>query len=497
MRSFLGLDVGTSSVKSVLLDQDQNVIAAGAAPLLVSRPKPLWSEQNPEDWWQASLRSIEHIRSIAGKEFCRLSGIGLSGQMHGATLLGENGQILRPAILWNDGRAGEECHEFHRRVPDLIERCSNIAMPGFTAPKLIWVKRHEPDVFSAIRKVVLPKDYVRYRLTGAFFSDPSDAAGTLWLNVRERRWDDVLLSACDLNQAQMPQLVEGSAPSAPLSADIVSNFGLDGNDIVVAGGGGDNAASAVGIGAVQPGDGFVSVGTSGVIFAVTDRLVADPKHTLHAFCHALPNRWHAMGVCLSAAAALSWAAELVGQQDDIQGLLEKVNLFAGNARNLETAPLFLPYISGERTPHNDPAATGLFADLRADHKTDALIYSVLEGVAFAFADNLAIVTGAGARLDRCMLVGGGARSPFWAQMLADVLSISLDLPKSAEVGAAFGAARLAMIAAGEGTIEAICTRPTLRRRFIADSEKSACYERRLHRFRALYEAEKTCRSRSN
>jgi xylulokinase len=490
MASFLGLDIGTSSVKALLIDDRQRVVAVGNAALDVSRPHPLWSEQDPEHWWQATLAAVAEARAASPDAWAALAGIGLSGQMHGATLLDGAGRVLRPAILWNDGRSGAECSELHRLLPDLTARAGNIAMPGFTAPKLLWVRHHEPEIFAATRTVLLPKDYVRYRLTGAYVSDMSDAAGTLWLNVAARAWDDALLAATGLSRANMPELVEGSDVSATLSPDLARGWGV--GRVPVAGGGGDNAASAVGIGAVRPGEGFLSLGTSGVVFAVTDKYVSAPERTLHAFCHAVPGRWHGMSVILAAAAALSWIADIVGEAD-IGALLARTEAWAADAGHRKNAPIFLPYLSGERTPHNDPEANGVFAGLRAEHGQAALVHAVLEGVAFALADGLDVLKAAGAPLTSCMLVGGGARSRYWGQMLADVLQIPLRLPEGAETGAALGAARLAMLAAGAGDEASVCVAPPVREVFAPNPEAVALYTPRLARYRALYPAERGAR----
>jgi xylulokinase len=489
--TFLGLDIGTSSVKALLIDAAQRTLAVGNAALEVSRPHPLWSEQDPEHWWQATLAAVAEVRAAAPEGWRALTAIGLSGQMHGATLLDGAGRVLRPAILWNDGRSGAECAELHRLVPDLTARAGNIAMPGFTAPKLLWVRRHEPEVFAATRTVLLPKDYVRFRLTGAQVSEMSDAAGTLWLNVGARAWDDTLLAATGLARRHMPELVEGSEVAATLSAALATEWGVA--RVAVAGGGGDNAASAVGIGAVRAGEGFLSLGTSGVVFAVTDRFVAAPERTLHAFCHAVPGRWHGMSVILAAAAALAWVAELL-KEGAVGALLARVAAWAAEPERRRTAPVFLPYLSGERTPHNDPEASGVFAGLRAGHGAEALVYAVLEGVTFALADGYDVLRAAGAPLDRCMLVGGGARSRFWGQMLADVLGLALSLPEGAETGAALGAARLAMLAAGAGTEASVCIAPQVRETFSPDPAMAGLYAPRLARFRALYPAERAARS---
>ena len=379
--------------------------------------------------------------------------------MHGATLLDAEDKPLRPAILWNDGRSFAECAELKRRVPDLEERTGNLAMPGFTAPKMLWVAAHEPEIAKATKRVLLPKDYVRLRLSGEAVSEMSDASGTLWLDVGRRRWDDSLLAATGLSEQAMPSLVEGSEVSAHLAPEIAAAWGLEGRKIPIAGGGGDNAASAIGVGATAPGAGFVSLGTSGVIFSVTDNFVSLPERTLHAFCHALPHRWHGMAVMLSAASSLSWIAAVLGREDDIGKLIAGAEAFARSASAVASAPIFLPYLSGERTPHNDAEATGMFAGLRAEHGADALVFAVMEGVAFSFADGVDVLDAAGARPVRPLLVGGGARSEFWAQMIADVTGLTIDLASGAEAGAALGAARLGMLAAGAGSVEAVCLRP--------------------------------------
>ena len=490
---FLGLDIGTSSVKALLVDAEQRVVAEASAPLSVSRPHPLWSEQDPEDWFEGVEAATAAIRRRAPSEFEALSGVGLSGQMHGATLLDAHDKPLRPAILWNDGRSFAECAELKRRVPDLERRTGNLAMPGFTAPKMLWVAAHEPDVAKAVKRVLLPKDYVRLRLSGEAVSEMSDASGTLWLDVGRRRWDEELLAATGLSTSAMPALVEGSEVSAHLSPAIAQVWGLGGRKVAIAGGGGDNAASAIGVGATASGAGFVSLGTSGVVFSVTDRYVSLPERTLHAFCHALPHRWHGMAVTLSAASALSWIAGVLGSERDIGELVAGAEAFAHSANAVVSAPIFLPYLSGERTPHNDAEATGMFAGLRAEHGADALVFAVMEGVAFSFADGVDVLDAAGARPVRPLLVGGGARSEFWGQTIADVTGLAIDLAAGAEAGAALGAARLGMLAAGAGDVEAVCARPASQHEFAPDPSRAALHAPRLRRYRALYQAEKAAR----
>jgi len=491
--TFLGLDIGTSSVKALLIDASQRTLAEASAALDVQRPKPLWSEQNPDDWVEGVEAAVHTLRRHAPEAFSRLAAVGLSGQMHGATFLDADDKPLRPAILWNDGRSFAQCEELTRRVPDFLKKAGNLAMPGFTAPKAMWVAKHEPDVFAATKRILLPKDYVRLKLTGEAVSEMSDAAGTLWLDIAGRRWDEELLAASGLDLSHMPALVEGSEVSGYLSPEVAAAWGLAGRKIPVAGGGGDNAASAIGVGAVAAGEGFVSLGTSGVIFSVTDKYVSLPERTLHAFCHALPGRWHGMSVMLSAAASLTWAAHLVGRGDRIGACVDAAEAFARDAEALRTAPIFLPYLSGERTPHNDASATGLFAGLTASHGAEALLFATMEGVAFSFADGVDVLREADAAPVTPLLVGGGARSGFWGQMISDVTGLEIDLAAGAEAGAALGAARLGMLAAGAGEVRAICARPETQRRFTPDPARAALHAPRLKRYRALYGAEKSAR----
>ncbi len=492
-QTYLGLDIGTSSVKALLVDADQRVVAEASPPLKVSRPHPLWSEQDPDDWVRGVEAGVGAIRKQAPEAFARLAGIGLSGQMHGATLLNAADRPLRPAILWNDGRSFAECRELKRRVPEVETITGNLVMPGFTAPKMLWVAAHEPEIAKATKRVLLPKDYVRLRLSGEAVSEMSDAAGTSWLDVGKRRWDESLLAATGLSLSAMPRLVEGSQVSALLSPAVAQAWGFERRAVPIAGGGGDNAASAIGVGATEAGAGFVSLGTSGVVFSVTDRYVSLPERTLHAFCHALPNRWHGMSVMLSAASSLAWIAGILGRENEVGAQVAAAQDFAKSKTAVASAPVFLPYLSGERTPHNDAEATGMFAALRASHGADALVFAVMEGVAFSFADGVDVLDAAGARPVRPLLVGGGSRSDFWGQMIADVTGLTIDVAHGAEAGAALGAARLGMLAAGAGSIEAICTRPATQHAFTPDPARAAMHAPRLKRYRALYQAEKAAR----
>jgi xylulokinase len=437
---FLGVDLGTSAVKAVLLDETGAVTAQASAPLTVSRPHPRWSEQDPEDWWRAATAAVRQLPETLRT---RVAGVGLSGQMHGAVLLDSADRVLRPAILWNDGRAAAECaalDEAARRV------AGNRAMPGFTAPKLLWARAREPEVFAATHRVLLPKDWLRLRLTGEAVSEMSDAAGTLWLDVARRDWSEELLALTGLARSHMPRLVEGSEVSGAVG---IEDWGIP-RGVPVAGGAGDNAAGAIGLGCVEPGDAFVSLGTSGVIFVADAAPRPDPARTVHAFCHALPGLWHRMAVILSAGGALAWAATALGADE------------ATLAREAEGAEpgrvLFLPYLAGERTPHDDAAACGSWFGLDGATTRGQMARAVMQGVAFALADGLAALEAEGGRVARLALIGGGARSSLWARMLAAALDRPLDLVADPGVGPALGAARLAMIAAGAGAAE-VCAKP--------------------------------------
>ncbi|TPG63494.1 xylulokinase [Ewingella americana] len=485
---YLGLDLGTSEIKAVVIDEQGKLLASAGEPLDVSRPHPHWVEQNPADWWQATHLAISRLRNKLPQQWQEIRAIGLSGQMHGAVLLSREGKVLRPAILWNDTRSAAECEQLTQSAPELHQVAGNLAMPGFTAPKLLWVARHEPAIFEQTATVLLPKDYLRWMMSGEKVSDMSDAAGTLWLDVAKRDWSDSLLAACGLNRDHMPRLAEGSEVSATLKNDIARAWGLRDN-VVIAGGGGDNAASAVGIGAVNPGDAFISLGTSGVLFAVNDRFRPNPQSAVHAFCHALPGRWHQMSVMLTAASALRWYCNLIGTNETTL-LAEIAQLSPAQQRQ---APLFLPYLSGERTPHNDPNATGAFHGMTHSSDRAALGYAVLEGVAFGMADGLEVMQQAGTRLQQCSLVGGGARSDRWAQLMSDALNLPVVTHSGGEAGGALGAARLGWLAAG-GNFAEVCRKPAIERQFLPDVETRGMLGERLATYRQLYQQQVALRS---
>lgn len=478
---YLGIDIGTSGVKAVLVSEAGAVVATAARELALSHPAPLWSEQDPDTWVDAAIGAIDDLALQHPREVAQVRGIGLSGQMHGATLLGADGRPLRPAILWNDGRSHAECVELERRCPSLHAIAGNLAMPGFTAPKLLWVARHEPRIFERVAKVLLPKAYVRYRLTGEMAEDMSDAAGTLWLDVGRRSWSAELLHATGLDLHHMPRLVEGSEASAALASEFAQRWGMA-KDVVVAGGAGDNAASAIGLGAIAPGDAFLSLGTSGVVFRVTDRFAPASETAVHAFCHALPGLWHQMGVMLSAAASLAWLASVM--EVSAAALLAPL----GERVDGPSPVKFLPYLDGERTPHNDAAASGAFVGLRAATGRSQIVQAVLEGVAFAARDNLAALSAAGGVIAELDLVGGGSRSPLWAQICADVLGIAVHRVEEGEVGAALGAARLGRLAATSDDPAQICTRPRRLASFVPRASAASAYDEAYRRWRELYPA---------
>ena len=482
---FLGIDLGTSAVKVVLTDEAGAVRASASHALSVSHPQPLWSEQAPADWWLAAQAAIEQTLTTAksnGISLRSVAGIGLSGQMHGATLLDAEARVLRPAILWNDGRSAAECQKLEQ-TPNFRGLTGNLAMPGFTAPKLLWVREHEPALFERIAKVLLPKDYLRLQLTGEYATDVSDAAGTLWLDVAQRRFSSVLLEACGLSPSAMPSLHEGNAVTGRLSRALAERWGID--RVPVAAGAGDNAAGAIGVGIVRHGQAMLSLGTSGVYFAVSNGYLSRPEQAVHSFCHALPNTWHLMSVMLSAASCLDFTAALTGYAD-VSALLAD----AEATPQRRDGPLFLPYLNGERTPHNDVHAASAFSGLRADTTRTDLAHATLEGVGLGLLDGIEAVDAAGLRAQDITVIGGGSRSAYWTQMLADIIGRPLTLRAGGEVGPALGAARLAQLAAQPGaTVTEVCRLPEVIRVCEPSAARHSYFrERRQPRFRALYQA---------
>lgn len=472
--SFIGIDLGTSSLKAILINEEQDVLAEHTVPLTVERLHNGWSEQDPQSWCDAA---VDALRKLAQHPACKdLRGIGLSGHMHGATFVGADGTALRACMLWNDTRSFHEAMEMDAdaRFRDVS---GNIVFPGFTAPKVEWVRRHEPDRFEATRKILLPKDYLRLFLTGEYVSDMSDAAGTSWLDTGARDWSDTLLSACALDRSHMPALVEGAAPSGQLRKALADTLGIP--PCIVAGGGGDNAAAAIGAGVVKEGTAFLSLGTSGVLFAANGGYRPSPATAVHTFCHALPDTWHQMGVILAATDALEWLSRLTGKSaaELTQGL--------GDIK----APgktLFLPYLSGERTPHNDASIRGQFLHLEQSTDATEAARAVLQGVSFAFADCKDALAETGTTLTRALVMGGGSKSAHWVSMLACTLDITLDVPTAGDFGAALGAARLAMMA-GAGADDDVAYQPPLSHSVMPDTTLQEQMSEAHQRYKAAYQ----------
>lgn len=477
---YLGLDLGTSGLKALLIDAEQRVVASVTARLHLSRPRPGWCEQSPADWIRATQTALDELKQRHSAELAAVRGIGLSGQMHGATLLDAAGNVLRPCMLWNDTRSHRQASRLDAD-PRFRQVSGNIVFPGFTAPKLLWVRENESILFDRIARVLLPKDYLRHWLTGEMVSDLSDAAGTGWLDTGARRWSDELLAASGMRREQMPRLVEGTDVSANLRKSLAERWGMA-SSVVVAGGAGDNAASAVGTGTVASGSAFVSLGTSGVLFAATDRFRPNPASAVHAFCHALPGTWHQMGVILSAASALDWYAALVGARVD------ELTAELGDELVAPGGVTFLPYLSGERTPHNDAAIRGVFAGLAHEHDRLVMTRAVLEGVAFALRDNLEALRAAGTELDSVVAVGGGSRSRYWLRVIASALNLAVQVPAEGDYGAAYGAARLGMIAAENTDPLAVCKPPAIAETIEPAVAQSDAFEQAYGRYRALYPA---------
>lgn len=478
---YLGLDFGTSSVKGVLIDASQKILASASAPLKVSRPHPGWSEQNPEDWWKACNAVVKTLRKLKPRAVAAVEGIGLSGQQHGATLLDKDGKVLRPCILWNDARSFRECEDIMTREPKAVAVAGNIPLAGYTAPKLVWVKKHEPKTFARVAKVLLPKDYIRFRMTGEYASDMSDSSGTFWLDIAKRQWSKLLLDASDMSVDQMPMLYEGTDATGRLTAQVARAWGMPKRP-VVAGGGGDNASAACGIGAVTDNAALVSIGTSGVMFVSNDTFRPNAGRMVHAFCHAVPGTWHQMGVILSAAASLEWLSGVLGSP------APKLTAALGKTLTGPSPALFLPYLSGERTPVGDAQVRGVIMGLghETDHKT--LTHAALDAVAFAFRDSLEALKDAGTEVKRVTAVGGGSRSELWLRIIATVLGVPVDLPAAGDVGGAFGAARLGLIAATGADFRKVLTAPKTARTIRPEARARDAYEEHYRRYVKIYPA---------
>ena len=470
---YLGIDIGTSGVKSVLIDAGQSLIASATSPLDIIRTQSGYSEQHPEWWWDAVQKTIATLQKNHQHELSAVQAIGLSGQMHGLVALDQDDAPLRPAILWNDTRCAAEAQVLDTQYPAFRTIGGNAVMPGFTAPKALWMRSHEPELFNQIKTILLPKDYIRFRMTG-------DASGTLWLDIENRDWSDELLAACGLTTAQMPALVEGSDASAVLSKDIAQQWGMA-NDVVIAGGAGDNAASAIGLGVIAPGHGLISLGTSGVVFSVTDQFAPAADSGAHAFCHALPATWHQMGVILSASDSISWLMESTGLSvDELTQKMDATN-------SLETSPIFHPYLSGERTPHNNADACGAFFDIKRHHHQGDLMRAVLQGVSFGIADAYDVLVAAGGKPSYILATGGGSQNITWINYIASIIDAPISIPKHQDIGAAMGAAHLAMMASGL-PIEQVCTAPEIAETITPDPDITAALTPARQKSQNLYNA---------
>jgi len=445
MAYFLGIDTSTTSSKALLIDERGNVAAVASNPHTLQTPKPLWSEQEPREWWDAvsaSVRSVLEQAGIGGEE---VGAVGLTGQMHGLVLLDEAGNVLRPAILWNDQRTQAQCDEIHQIMgrEKFIQITGNVALTGFTAPKILWVKENEPEVYAKAKHVLLPKDYVRYKLTGEYAMDKAGGAGTVLFDLKMRDWSDEVLAALEIPRAWMPKTFEGTEFTGYVTEEAASLTGLK-TGTPVAAGGGDQAAGAVGVGAVEPGIIGLTVGTSGVVFATTPSALIEPEGRLHAFCHAVPGRWHFMGVMLSAAGSLQWYRDTLAPNVSFVDLLKEAESIPAGSEGLQ----FLPYLSGERTPHPDPLARGAFIGLTLRHARAHMTRAVLEGVAFGLKDSFILIQNAGlGEITQVRSSGGGTKGALWRRIMASVLNAELVTVNTTE-GGAYGAALLAGVGAG-------------------------------------------------
>jgi xylulokinase len=476
----LGIDLGTSGCKAVVVDESGAILASATASYPLSTPRPLWSEQEPADWWRGLVAATREAVTAAQAP---ITGIGLAGQMHGAVLLDAADAVLRPAILWNDGRCQAECDLLHKKVKHLVKETGNRALVGFTAPKLLWVQRHEPKIWKQVRTVLLPKDWLRLRLTGDKVAEMSDGAGMLLMDVARRRWSSKMLAACGIDESFLGRLIEGSEVGGVLNAEAAAELGLTAG-IPVVGGAGDQAAGAVGAGCVRPGQATIALGTSGVVFTTTKGYHPDKDGRLHTFCHALPDTWHQMGVMLSAAGSLQWYRDTLAPGEDFGSLCAEAGAVAPGADGL----VFLPYLTGERTPWCDPLARGGFIGLTRGHEHKHLTRAVLEGICFGLADSLRLIRGTGTTVKEVTVTGGGTRSDVWMQILADVCNASVVLRAGADAGPALGAARLALIGACGVPAKTACAPGPVERTFTPAKVAVNAYGEQQERFAALYPA---------
>ncbi len=483
---FIGIDSSTTATKAVLVDQKGKFHGSASSEYSFDTPHPLWSEQDPNLWWQATVESITKLIQTTQVDPSDICGIGLTGQMHGLVILDEKGEVLRPAILWNDQRTGTQCEKIRDVIGKsaLIQITGNDALTGFTAPKILWVKDEEPQIYQRIRHVLLPKDYVRFHLTGEYAMDRAGGSGTILFELSKRDWAFNLIEKLGMHKEWFPNTFEGTDVTGKLSKQAAKMTGLK-EGIPVFGGGGDQAAAAVGTGAVEEGIISISLGTSGVVFASVDSPFIEPEGRLHAFCHAVPNKWHLMGVMLSAAGSLRWFRDTFKQEADFNALVNDAKNVPPGCEGL----LFLPYLTGERTPHPDPLARGAFVGLTVRHTFPHLTRSVLEGVTFGLRDSFELMKNIGLKkVDQVRITGGGAKSALWRQILADILNTPICTVDSEE-GAAFGAALLASTGAGHfGSVEQACQESINVLDEVKPSGNREVYEKLYPEYRSLYPA---------
>jgi xylulokinase len=487
---FLGIDTSTTSSKALLIDENGTVIAVASSPHTLQTPQPLWSEQDPLEWWEAVSQSIRSVLVKAGISGEAVGAVGLTGQMHGLVLLDGEGEILRPAILWNDQRTQRQCDEIHQRIGKerFIQITGNVALTGFTAPKILWVQENEPEVFNQVKHILLPKDYIRYRLTGDYAMDKADGAGTVLFDLKTRTWSPEILEALEINPGWLPPTFEGTEFTGSISEAAASVTGLT-TGTPVAAGGGDQAAQAVGVGAVEPGIVGVTVGTSGVVFATTPSALVEPEGRLHAFCHAVPDLWHFMGVMLSAAGSLQWYRDTLAPGVSFEDLLKEAESAEPGCEGLQ----FLPYLSGERTPYPDPLARGGWIGLTTRHNRASMSRALIEGVSYGFKDIFALIQSAGlGAITQVRASGGGMKSPLWRQILASVLETELVTVNTTE-GAAYGAALLAGVGAGNWPDVLTACREAIMITGLTepDPDQMTIYRYRYPQYRALYPALKS------
>tara|TARA_Y100000590_G_scaffold328075_1_gene372480 strand:- start:4122 stop:5618 length:1497 start_codon:yes stop_codon:yes gene_type:complete len=463
---FIGIDLGTSSIKTILIDENQKTISSHTEKIKLLNPSEGFYEQDPKSWFNATIKCFNKIRLEKPKQFSAVKSLGISGQMHGATLIDKNNTILHPCILWNDTRAMNQCYFMEKKLKSLRKESGNIAMPGFTAPKILWVKENKPKIFKKIFKVLLPKDYLRFRLSQAYYTDMSDASGTLWLNVKKRKWSEKLLNLTDLSEDNMPSLVEGTDSTSIVEKKISNKIGFN-NQVIIAGGAGDQAAGAIGSGVIYPNQSVISLGTSGVYFSPTNKFIPNTTQAVHSFCHCLPNVWHHMSVMLSATNCLDWICRIF-QLDIDSAILKAQKYFKDNNINtnfVQTTPFFFPYLTGERTPYNNPNLRGSLHSLNPSTKIDEIIYSVIEGITFGIKDGFESVHNVSPKNGKIYLVGGGSKSDFWCNLLSSSLNSEILLGKDADLGPAFGAARLAMLASKNYNIKDVVKSMPIKKKY--------------------------------